>query len=59
MRSLIILNEEQRKKAFCEELKRYDRRLHPMNILFLGAHCGRITTEELYLLTFEGKFVFK
>lgn len=58
MRSLIILNHEQLTAAFCNELKNHDNRIHYMNIMFVGAHLGRITTDELYQLTFDGKFNF-
>ncbi|MCI8352208.1 MAG: hypothetical protein HFJ58_01050 [Clostridia bacterium] len=58
MRSIIILNEEQLEDIFSNELKRYDEREHHMNISLVNAHCGRITSDELYQLTFSGKFNF-
>lgn len=58
MKNLIITSPEELKSAHCEELKRYDARRHPINIALMGAHGGRITSDELYQLTFNGKFNF-
>lgn len=56
MRSIIILSEEQ--DISCDELRRYDNRRHYINVSLINAHGGRITSDELYRLTFEGKFNF-
>ena len=58
MRSLIISNLTQLHAAFCDELKANDSRHHPVDIALMGAHCGRITSDELYQMTFDGKFNF-
>lgn len=58
MRSLIILDHEQLTAAFCNELINCGNRKHCMNLMFVGAHLGRITSDELYQLTFDGKFNF-
>lgn len=58
MRSLIISNLTQLHAAFTDELRANDNRKHPMNVSFVGAHSGRITSDELYQLTFDGKFNF-
>lgn len=58
MRSVIIFNEEQQQEVFCDELRRFDKRKHHMDVSISNVHCGRITSIELYHLTFSGKFNF-
>lgn len=59
MRSLIIMTPNQLRTAFCDELKKCGNRNHFLSIGLIGAHCGRITSDELFQLTFSGKFNFK